>query len=647
MSTGFLLFSNIIAPLVAGLFFCVCFIYFVIASPSKSASFKYFVVFLISFAFFSFGRTLQLVSGPYPLPLVIVNARVFILCAVISPSIILAADVFNEEGRRLAAARVVVPCVLLGVTYCAFNTLGTTGSYILFDFGGFVAYDNLTPSGRPPFFGREVTIAVQCVTGALPLLFAARRLAGPHRGLRLKELKRDKNFLINCGAVVFAASFIVGSLSMQWWIYYAASIVSALFFGASVLIDAQDVHRYYERLIPFIKEHIIQDVAFSEASRSKLVELLACLGKKPDFDTFVAMNIRQRNPSPQESFALVERTVESADRVLTRLFGREHFLLLPLPGTLVGIALRAPLDAGGNGKAAILETMETLREELSAAHGCGLSIGIGRPCCRIEDLRTSYREAVGAQEFAERFEESAVIHVDDIEDRDRSGARYPLAEKERLLSAVRAGDAEKAGAALREFSGKFRPFVEDRPELLRVRLFELIGALIDAAALGGGDEEKLAQLAAEYAVDIDLLKDAATAAEWLERSALEIAGSVVRVRERRMNSLIVGAISFIEANYARPLSYKDVAREISISPSYFLNLFKKETGTTFVDFLTTARIEAAKRMLRSPDASVKEIAYAVGFNSSNYFSNTFRKIAGVSAKEFRESVPVPTATDRR
>ena len=78
---------------------------------------------------------------------------------------------------------------------------------------------------------------------------------------------------------------------------------------------------------------------------------------------------------------------------------------------------------------------------------------------------------------------------------------------------------------------------------------------------------------------------------------------------------------------------------MEISPSYFLNLFRKETGATFVDYLTGVRIEAAKEKLLASDLKITEIAYDVGFNSSNYFSSTFRKVVGVSAKEYRAGRP--------
>jgi two-component system response regulator YesN len=77
-------------------------------------------------------------------------------------------------------------------------------------------------------------------------------------------------------------------------------------------------------------------------------------------------------------------------------------------------------------------------------------------------------------------------------------------------------------------------------------------------------------------------------------------------------------------------------REVFISPSYFLTLFKRETGITFVDYLTVVRIEKAKHQLLTTDLSVTQIAFDHGFNNSNYFSNIFRKIVGVSATEFRK-----------
>lgn len=110
---------------------------------------------------------------------------------------------------------------------------------------------------------------------------------------------------------------------------------------------------------------------------------------------------------------------------------------------------------------------------------------------------------------------------------------------------------------------------------------------------------------------------------------------VARVRENRSKSLVKRAMKYAEEHSDLPLSYRDVAKEVFISPSYFLFLFKRETSLTFVDFLTSVRIEKAKLLLASTEKNITEIAYEVGFNNPNYFSSIFRKLAGMSPKEYR------------
>jgi len=186
------------------------------------------------------------------------------------------------------------------------------------------------------------------------------------------------------------------------------------------------------------------------------------------------------------------------------------------------------------------------------------------------------------------------------------------------------------------FFAKFRRYIADEPEVLRIRLHELICSFVDSAILGGGDEKILNALIVKYIDNIALITDPLLAERYLAQVVDEIAGSVVNAYRTRSKVLIESAKKYMEANYRSQLSYRDVASEIYISPSYFLSLFKRETGTTFVDYLTTLRIEKAKSLLLTTEASITQIAFDVGFNNSNYFSNTFRKAVGLSAKEYRK-----------
>lgn len=630
------LFSNIIAPLIAGLFFLLYFIYFTISTPSKAASYKYFLVFLVGISLFSLGRPLQLILGAHPVPLIIVNLRMMILCGLIAPVIILASELFNRSKRKGFQGALIAFCVLLGLVYVVFNTLGTRESHTLFHFAVITAQDNFTPSMQAPFYGREVTIVVQVIIGLLLAVFSLIKLVQLNSTTSLRGLFGNKIFLFNSGVLIFAVSFIVGSLAKQWGIYYVVSIVSALLFGGSVLIDIREVYHLHEKLIPFIKEDIIHNVTFSSIAKSKLTEMLDCLGKKADLNTFASIKVCSTDAHTPQDGTVLEGIAQTCAAHLRRFLDEDSFILVPLANGRIGIALR--LLEGGHEKGGaprLLEVLEDLQREINRNLKMDLAIGIGRSYETLDDLRVSYHEALHAQDHAERLERPGIVHVNTISEVDRLISCYPVKEKELVLSLVKVGDRTNSAVAFRKFMTKFRQFIAEKPESLKVRLYEFIGSLIDAAIIGGGDENKLNERMEELFADISYIKDNETLEKWLSSSVAEITATVAQVYESRSKALIREALAYMEQNHDKQLSYKDVSREVLISPSYFLSLFKQETGYTFVDSLTMIRIEKAKHLLISTDMNINQIAASTGFNNSNYFSRVFRNIVGLRARDYR------------
>lgn len=102
------------------------------------------------------------------------------------------------------------------------------------------------------------------------------------------------------------------------------------------------------------------------------------------------------------------------------------------------------------------------------------------------------------------------------------------------------------------------------------------------------------------------------------------------------NLYIRQAIAFVHDHYAQECSVTDVAEKLNISEAYFCRLFKKETGYTFVRYLTHYRIHVAAGLLASLPMKVNEAAEQVGFPDANYFSSTFRRIMGVTPSEYQE-----------
>ena len=94
-------------------------------------------------------------------------------------------------------------------------------------------------------------------------------------------------------------------------------------------------------------------------------------------------------------------------------------------------------------------------------------------------------------------------------------------------------------------------------------------------------------------------------------------------------------LDYIAVNYGKNILLEDMAAEASLSPSHFARLFKQTIGQSPYQFLMTYRIEQAKRMLDKPNTLAIDIALHCGFSDQAHFSRTFKKIEGITPKQYR------------
>ena len=95
---------------------------------------------------------------------------------------------------------------------------------------------------------------------------------------------------------------------------------------------------------------------------------------------------------------------------------------------------------------------------------------------------------------------------------------------------------------------------------------------------------------------------------------------------------------YIQNHLSEKLTLADVAAVFNFSPNYLSQLFGKYGDSGFVEFITETRIAAAKEMLEQGDLKVYEIAEKLGYESSFYFSKVFKKVTGLSPREYQQSI---------
>lgn len=128
-------------------------------------------------------------------------------------------------------------------------------------------------------------------------------------------------------------------------------------------------------------------------------------------------------------------------------------------------------------------------------------------------------------------------------------------------------------------------------------------------------------------------------------SALISEVMITLIRKSRIKSaeddspLIQKTIAYINGNFRERITLESVAKEVSATPNYLGTLIKKNIGMGFCDYLNNIRLKYACELLSSSDLSVKEVSYASGYSSKEYFSYIFKSKIGITPLLYRKENP--------
>lgn len=268
--------------------------------------------------------------------------------------------------------------------------------------------------------------------------------------------------------------------------------------------------------------------------------------------------------------------------------------------------------------------------------------GIGKPVERIRNLGQSFRDA--ERIFAERFTrqsnqflsgfEKMDVYKDDefqIKDLGDVGKSREMIEK-----FLNNGTKEE----LEEFMDTyFIRMKEDKLQSTLMRQYIIMDIYIVIMSFC----EKIDAVNHDYQQETEKLKstiqnmnsvsEIRAYITYMLNQAIELRDSISK---KRYADIIKAAEKMISEHYmSEEISLNSVADSVGMSPSYFSSVFSKESGKTFVEFLTETRMEKAKELLMCSTLKTSEIGYEVGYKDPHYFSYIFKKTQGCSPKDYR------------
>ena len=126
--------------------------------------------------------------------------------------------------------------------------------------------------------------------------------------------------------------------------------------------------------------------------------------------------------------------------------------------------------------------------------------------------------------------------------------------------------------------------------------------------------------------------------KWLSDNCLKMQRQVLCERQDTTKSFVTRAMEYVKEHYAdQDLSIETICGHLNVSAAYFSTVFKKETGKTFINYLTDYRMEIAVELLMTQNEKTYIIAEKVGYSDPNYFSYVFKKQFGMSPSKYKAS----------
>ncbi len=284
-----------------------------------------------------------------------------------------------------------------------------------------------------------------------------------------------------------------------------------------------------------------------------------------------------------------------------------------------------------------VEEMDRICRSAHKLLDANVCAGIGRVYGNAESIHASFLEAKDAFHHRIFVGENQAICISDVD--PVSSAEDYVSEKQirHIIRQVKVGTRESLETEIRDFVDKLKKsdfglnqlrlfYAEFIVELLRL----MRGHQINIAESGLGD------------INTNEDMDGFASMDDFAGRLVELAGAIQeKISSTRLDTtkkLAEDARQYIMDHFSESgLSVDDICAHLGVGTSYFSSVFKKETGMSFVTYLTNVRMNEAQRLLDTTDEKSYIIAGLVGYEEPNYFSYVFKKHFGTSPSKYRQN----------
>ncbi len=206
-----------------------------------------------------------------------------------------------------------------------------------------------------------------------------------------------------------------------------------------------------------------------------------------------------------------------------------------------------------------------------------------------------------------------------------------------LLLNVEALSVENSLSIISQMYDVLEKKAEEKPYIIFIKSIKICDYVLGSLKSGFEDD-----IGAELKYEKEFFRrlSECNGIECFREVALRFFGELIeefyKLKRNKSRNLIEKAKNYIQLNYDKKLSLNDIAEQLYLNPKYFSNIFKKETGIGYAEYLNTIRLDVSKTLLKDNVYSIGQVASKVGFSDPKHFSKVFKQKTGVTPNEYRK-----------
>lgn len=397
--------------------------------------------------------------------------------------------------------------------------------------------------------------------------------------------------------------------------------------------DIDQLRKHYIESLPVLKGKFLTNLIYNSMNKEDIIEKAINFNIDFNGDTWVVSNVKINYLKEDISFEEKDFLTFSMLNIIEEIVKKHNMgtvfineIDVIIISSFAGISKNTCIRE-------LLCTMEEIVQSIQKYLKLVITIGVGSFCNDISLISDSYKKSVSALDYSVILGNNKVIFIEDVEPKTKDKIIFDEIKEQALTSSLKVGEKNDITNALDLI---FDEIINSKSSIkeYQIYLMEVITSILKVAKrMDINLSDIISNNIFEAMEKFSHIKDLK---EWLIEICLKIKESIDKERQDSSSLLVNNALDYINKNYTdKDLSINNICSHLHISTAYFSSIFKKETKTTFVNYLTGVRMEAAKELLKTSNLKTFEIAEKVGYSEPNYFSYSFKKTFKISPSEYR------------